>query len=118
MRRAFPRCGRLPALASVGATLGLVIYLLLLVAAMPRQGLGGGLDRPPGIVFARYRQAQFDVVADHRPAPRPHAPVLPPACLPAVFAAEATGCSTLTDARTDLVEHLPSPGTPRSPPAS
>jgi hypothetical protein len=102
----------------VGATLGLVIYLLLLVAAMPSQGPGGALDRPPGIVFARYRQAQFDVVADHRPAQRPLAPVLPPACIPAVFAAEATGCSTSTDARTDLVEHLPSPGTPRSPPAS
>jgi hypothetical protein len=118
MRRAFPRCGRLPALASVGATLGLVIYLLLLVAAMPRQGLGGGLDRPPGIVFARYRQAQLDVVADHRPVPRPHAPALPPACMSAVFAPEATRCSSSTDARTDLVEHVSSPGSPRGPPVS
>jgi hypothetical protein len=102
----------------VGATLGLVIYLLLLVTAMPSQGLGGGLDRPPGIVFARYRQAQFDVVADHRPAPRPHAPVLPPACMPAVFVTEATGGSTSINASGDSVEHVASPGTPRSPPAS
>ena len=34
-------------------------------------GRGGAVDRTPGIVLARYRQAQADVAADDGPLPRP-----------------------------------------------
>ena len=60
--------GRSSAQARAGAILGLLVYLVLpLAAAMPRPGRGGAVDRTPGIVLARYRQAQADVAADDRP---------------------------------------------------
>ena len=103
--------------AGAGAILGLLIYLLPLAAAMPRPGWGGGVDRTPGIVFARYRQAQLDVEADDRPVPRPPAPALPYACMPAVIAPELTGCwGRRGDVRDDLASGPLPAGAPRSPP--
>jgi hypothetical protein len=84
---------------------------------MSRPGLGGAIDRTPGIVFARHRQAQLDVVSDDRPAPRPHAPTLPSACVPAVLMPEPSGCSSAENGRHGLAARRPFLGTPRSPPA-
>jgi hypothetical protein len=97
--------------------LGLLAYLLPLYGVIPGRGPAGATDRTPGIVFARYRQAHLDVVADERPVPRPFAPALAPVSAPAVTAPEPAECSTDGDARNDLVSRPPSPGGSRSPPA-
>ena len=103
--------------AVAGAVLGLLIYLLPLAAAIPRPGWGGAADRTPGIVLARYRQAQADVAADDRPVPRPSTTALVPASTPAVLAPDPTGCSSV--GVWDEVASLPLPGSPsRSPPRS
>ena len=117
MRPRSPRRRRPSALAGAAAILGLLVYLLPIAAAMPRPALGGAADRTPGIVFARHRQVQLDAVSDDRPAPGPHAPTLPSACVPAVRVPEPSGCSSAGDSRHGLAAHRPLPGTPRSPPA-
>jgi len=109
--------GRSSTLARVGAILGLLIYFLPLAAALPRSARGGLVDRTPGIVLARYRQAQTDVTADDRPLPPRSAPALTPACMPAVLAPDPTGCSSV-DVWDEIVSP-PLPGSPsRSPPVS
>jgi hypothetical protein len=96
--------------------LALLVYLLPLATVMPRPGLGGAIDRIPGIVSARSRQAQMDVASDDRPAPRPFAPALPSACAPAGLEREPGGCSSAEGGGHDLAAVRPSPGSPRSPP--
>src|SRR4029453_7887814 len=72
--------------------------------------------RTPGLVRARYRQAQANVAADDGPPPRPSTPVLTPACVPAVLAPDTTGCSIV-----HVRDEASSPPIPerlsRSPPA-
>lgn len=116
MRPGSSRRHRPTTFAGVGAILGLLIYLLLLAAAMPRPGWGGAVDRPPGIVFARYRQAQLDIAADDRPVPQPPALALLSAGMPAVLAADPTGCSGEGITRDDLASRPFPAGAPRSPP--
>ena len=85
------------AFAGAGAILGLLVYLLPLAAAMPRPGWGGAADRTPGIVFARYRQAQTDVATDDRPvaaAARAGAPVRVHAGRSGVRSDRLLGCGT------------------------
>ena len=106
-RRPSPARGRSWACSSI---------CLPLAAAMPRPGWGGAADRTPGIVLARYRQAQADVAADDRPVPQPSAPALLSACMPAVLAPDPTGCSDAWSVR-DEPRVTPTPaGAPRSPP--
>jgi hypothetical protein len=115
---AAPRDPRRPSIfAVVRALLALLIYLLPLYGVTARSGAGGGVDRAPGIVVARHRHAQFDLVADERPVPQPSASALP-ACMPAVLAPDPSLCSTGEDGRSDLVSRPPVPSTSRAPPAS
>jgi hypothetical protein len=101
----------------VGVVLGLAVYVLPLAAAMPRTGLGGAIDRAPGILFARHRQVQLDALSDDRPVPRPYAAALPPACVPAVLAPDPGSGSIAEDGHHDPAARALSPGTPRGPPA-
>jgi hypothetical protein len=108
--------GRSSAQARAGAILGLLVYLVLpLAAVMPRPARGGAVDRTPGLVLARYRQAQADVAADDGSPPRPSTSVLTPACVPAVLAPDPTGCSIV-----NVRDEVASPPIPerlsRSPP--
>ena len=107
---------RRPTSAGAGAILGLLVYLLPLAAAIPRPGWGGPVDRAPGIVVARYRQAQLDAAADDRPAPQPPVLALPFACMPAVLASDPTGCSGEGTVRDDFSSRPVAAGAPRSPP--
>jgi hypothetical protein len=94
-----------------------VIYFLPLAAVLPRSARGGSVDRTPGVVLARYRQAQAAVAADDRPLSPPSAPALTPACMPAVLAPDPTGSSSV--GVWDDVASPPLPeGASRSPPAS
>ncbi len=102
--------------ARAGAVLGLIIYLIPLAAAMPRTGRGGAVDRAPGIVLARYRQAQLDVAADDRPVLRPPALALPPACMPTVLVPDPAGCEGEGSLRDDVASRPLPAGAPRSPP--
>jgi hypothetical protein len=104
-------------LASVGAAVSLLLYLLPICAAAPRAGLGGGTDRAPGIVLARYRQAPFDVATDDRPLPAPSLLALPPASVPAALVPEPAA-SGREDRGTGFVARPASPRGSRSPPAN
>jgi hypothetical protein len=97
--------------------LGLLAYLLPLYGVVPGQGPAGAVDRTPGIVFARHRQAHLDAPADERPTPRPFAPAVLPAPPPGVAAPEPAESRASHAAQRDLVSRRPSPGAPRSPPA-
>jgi hypothetical protein len=85
---------------------------------MPRAGPGGVIDRGPGIIVARHRQALRDVVSDDRPTARPHVPALPPARVPTLLVPEPGGCHGAEGAGSDLVARPPAAATPRSPPVS
>ena len=115
MNLASLRRGHSSSLARAGAILGLLIYFLPFVAAIPRPSRAGSVDRTPGMVLARCRQAQADVAAEDRPSPS--APALAPARTPAVLAPDPAGCSVV-----DVWDGLASPPIPRtlsrSPPAS
>jgi hypothetical protein len=99
----------------VGVIVGLLVYFLPIYAAAPRPSLGGGGDRAPDIVLARYRQAQFDATADDRPPPRPFVSALPPASAHVAFVPELAGAAPGRDGR-DLAPLPGSPGSSRSPP--
>jgi hypothetical protein len=116
MRPPSLRSRRPPDLAGVSVVLGLLVYLLPLYGALSRPAPGGATDRALGIVFARHRQADVDVAADERPAPRPFAPAVLPACPLALTVPEPGGCTTAGKTRREHVGHVPSPGSPRSPP--
>jgi hypothetical protein len=93
MRPGIPRRGRAWTLARAGGIAGLLIYLALpLAAVMPRSGRNGAMDRAPGIVLARCREARADVTGD-RPLPRPETPALAPAGAPAVVSPGPAGCA-------------------------
>jgi hypothetical protein len=96
--------------------LGLLAYLLPLYGLVPGRGLAGATERAPGIVFARYRQADLAAAADERPVPRPFVPALSPVSSSALTAPEPATCSGAGAARSDLASRPPSPGGPRSPP--
>jgi hypothetical protein len=117
MHAGTPHRGRSSALARAGAVLALIIHFLPLAAALPPSGRGAAVDRAPGIVLARHRQALADAPADDRPLPPRSAAALPPACMPAVRAPGPTGCS-----RVDVWDERASPSLPgspsRSPPAA
>jgi hypothetical protein len=98
----------------VGAILGLIVYFLPMYAVAPRPGLGGG-DRAPGIVLARYRQAQLDAAADDRPPPRPSVSALLPAARLAPLVPELLGRAGGRD-RDELASRPALPGSSRSPP--
>lgn len=100
----------------MSAVLGLLVYLLPLYGALPRPTSGGATDRALGIVLARHRQADVDVAAAERPAPLPFAPAVVPACPLVLTVPEPGGCSTAGQTRRERVWHVPSPGSPRSPP--
>jgi hypothetical protein len=101
----------------VGAAVGLLIYLLAIDAALPRAGLGGGGDRTPGIVLARYRPVQFDAATDDRPLPRPSLLALPPMSVPAALAPRAA-VSAGDDRGSGFAARPASPRGPRSPPTA
>lgn len=105
---------RLPALASGGAVVGLLAYLLAVYATVPRLGPGGGGDRAPGIVLARYRQAQLEV-ADDRLLPGPSLAALPSASMPATLAPGLAGLLHGSDG-SDFASRPAMPGGSRSPP--
>jgi hypothetical protein len=112
-----PRRGRASTLARAGGIAGLVIYLALpLAAAMPRSGRNGAMDRAPGIVLARCREAQADVTGD-RPLPRPETLALAPARVPAVVSPGPADCAA-TGAGALAGASPPRERLSRSPPAA
>jgi hypothetical protein len=100
----------------VGAAVSLLLYVLPLCAAAPRAGLGGGADRAPGVLLARYRQAPFDVVTDDGPLPGLSLLALPPASVPAALVPEPAALAR-EDRGTGFAARPTSPRGSRSPPA-
>ena len=114
-RESRPAAQGRPRPASVGAAVGLLIYLLAIYAAVPRAGVGGSGERTPGIVLARYRQVQFDAATDDGPLPRPSLLALPPVSVPAALVPGAVVASG-DDRGSGLAARPASPRGPRSPP--
>jgi hypothetical protein len=98
-----------------GAVVGLCVYVLAIYAAVPRPGWGSAGERAPGLVFARYRQAQFDAAADDRPLPRPSMVALPWVRVPVALVPDLAG-SAREDDRSAVTSLSASPGCSRSPP--
>jgi hypothetical protein len=105
-------------LATLGAVLGLLVYMASLGAAIPRPGPGTALDRGPSVAVARPRQVDADVAAADRPCAWSAAPALAPAGAPSVLAPDATGCAVPGEGASRGAGGLSDPGRPRSPPAS